>query len=74
MTVTISAFERSMQAQGQQPMMLEKSGGGGGFVSYTAIAPGRGAVVFVAVNRVDFAMFHALVAGANGILSTLVTR
>jgi D-alanyl-D-alanine-carboxypeptidase/D-alanyl-D-alanine-endopeptidase len=55
-------------------MMLEKSGGGGGFVSYTAIAPGRGAVVFVAVNRVDFAMFHALVAGANGILSTLVTR
>lgn len=61
-------------AHGAMPMMLEKSGGGGGFMSYVAIAPGRGAGVFVGVDRLDFAMFAALTAAANDLLANLVTR
>ncbi|MBV8577386.1 MAG: D-alanyl-D-alanine-carboxypeptidase/endopeptidase AmpH [Acetobacteraceae bacterium] len=64
-----------MQApNGVHPMILEKSGGGGGFMSYVAFAPGRDAGVFVAVNRVNFAMFMALAGAANQVLDSLVTR
>ncbi|HEX5325397.1 MAG TPA: D-alanyl-D-alanine-carboxypeptidase/endopeptidase AmpH [Acetobacteraceae bacterium] len=61
-------------ADGPQPMLLEKSGGGGGFMTYVAFAPGRGVGVFVAVDRVDFAMFAALVGAANQLVGELVTR
>jgi D-alanyl-D-alanine-carboxypeptidase/D-alanyl-D-alanine-endopeptidase len=64
-----------MQApSGVQPMILEKSGGGGGFMTYVAFAPGRDAAVFVAVNRVNFAMFMGLASAANQVLDNLVTR
>jgi D-alanyl-D-alanine-carboxypeptidase/D-alanyl-D-alanine-endopeptidase len=64
-----------MQApSGVQPMILEKSGGGGGFMTYVAFAPGRDAAVFVAVNRVNFAMFMGLASAANQVLGNLVTR
>ncbi len=62
------------EGDGVKPTILEKSGGGGGFMTYIVFAPGRGAGVFVAVDRVDFTMFHGLTEGANGILQTLVTR
>ncbi len=61
-------------AHGPAPMMLEKSGGGGGFMTYVVFAPGRGAGVFVAVDRVNFAMFFAMAGAANEILTNLVTR
>lgn len=61
-------------AQGIQPMLLEKSGGGLGFMSYIAFAPGRDVGVFVTVNRADFPMFFALTAAANKLIATLVTR
>ncbi len=61
-------------AHGSVPMILDKSGGGGGFMSYVAFAPGRGAGVFVVVDRVDFAMFLGMVQAADQILGTLVTR
>jgi hypothetical protein len=38
-----------MAANGHTPLIMQKSGGGGGFVSY--IAPGREVGIFVAVNR-----------------------
>lgn len=64
-----------MQAPtGVQPMILEKSGGGGGFMTYVALASGRDAGVFVAVNRVNFGMFRGLASAANQILATLATR
>jgi D-alanyl-D-alanine-carboxypeptidase/D-alanyl-D-alanine-endopeptidase len=64
-----------MQApNGVHPMILEKSGGGGGFMTYVALAPGRHAAVFVAVNRVDFTMFMGLASAANQVLDSLVTR
>ena len=64
----------SVAAQGIMPMLLVKSGGGAGFMSYVAFAPGRGVGVFVAVNRVDFSMFSGLTDGANKLIGNLVTR
>ena len=61
-------------ARGVEPMLLEKSGGGAGFMSYIAFAPGRNAGLFVAVNRVDFPMFFALTDAANKLIANLVTR
>src|SRR5262249_51211657 len=60
--------------EGRWPMIVQKSGGGGGFMTYIAFAPGKDVGVFVAVNRLDFAMFHALTASANNLISNLVTR
>ncbi len=53
---------------------LEKTGGGVGFMSYIAFAPGRNVGVFLAVNRVDFAMFSGLTEAANALIASLVTR
>ncbi len=44
---------------GVRPMLVVKSGGGAGFMSYTAFAPGRGVGIFVAIDRVDFGTFPA---------------
>jgi serine-type D-Ala-D-Ala carboxypeptidase/endopeptidase len=59
---------------GAQPTLLTKSGGGVGFMSYVALAPGRDVGLFVAVNRTDFAMFLGLAGTANMLVSSLVTR
>jgi len=56
------------------PLLLTKSGGGAGFMSYIAFAPGRHVGVFVDVNRVDFGMFKGLAEGANGLIAMLATR
>ena len=55
-------------------MLLVKSGGGAGFMSYVAFAPGREVGVFLAVNRVDFPMFVALTGAVNALIASLVTR
>jgi len=60
--------------EGIRPTLVAKSGGGAGFMSYIAFAPGRGTGLFVAVSRVDFAMFYGLVSAANGLIANLVTR
>jgi serine-type D-Ala-D-Ala carboxypeptidase/endopeptidase len=64
----------AVSADGVQPMLLVKSGGGAGFMSYVAFAPGRGAGVFLAVSRVDFPMFLALTGAVNKLIASLVTR
>jgi D-alanyl-D-alanine-carboxypeptidase/D-alanyl-D-alanine-endopeptidase len=61
-------------AHGGTPMILDKSGGGGGFMTYVAFAPGRRVGVFVAVDRVDFGMFLGLVNAADELLASLTTR
>jgi serine-type D-Ala-D-Ala carboxypeptidase/endopeptidase len=61
-------------ADGAQPLIVQKSGGGLGFMSYLAFAPGRNVGVFVSVNKADFQMFHAMTAAANRLIATLVTR
>jgi serine-type D-Ala-D-Ala carboxypeptidase/endopeptidase len=57
-----------------RPMILQKSGGLAGFMSYTAFAPGRGVGVFVAVNKIDFGMFAGLTAGANELIASLAPQ
>lgn len=42
------------------PLLLGKSGGLGGFMSYVVLAPNRKLGIFVSVSRVDFAMFEGL--------------
>ncbi len=64
----------TVAAQGIEPMLVEKSGGGAGFMSYIAFAPGRDVGVFLAVNRVDFPMFFGLTGAANRLIASLVTR
>jgi serine-type D-Ala-D-Ala carboxypeptidase/endopeptidase len=59
---------------GHRPMILQKTGGLAGFMSYIAFAPGRDVGVFVAVNRIDFAMFSDLTDGANGLIASLATH
>jgi serine-type D-Ala-D-Ala carboxypeptidase/endopeptidase len=57
-----------------QPTLLAKTGGGAGFMSYIAFAPGRGAGVFVVINRTDFGVFKNLVGAVHNLIGTLVTR
>ena len=63
-----------MMPQGPRPFVLQKTGGLQGLMSYVALAPGRGAGVFVAVNRFSFGGFSALAAAANGMLAQIATR
>lgn len=61
-------------AEGIRPMLVAKSGGGVGFMNYITFAPGCNVGLFVAVSRVDFAMFSRLTEAANALIETLVTR
>lgn len=61
-------------AHGPMPALLDKSGGGVGFMSYVVFAPGTGVGVFVVVNKADFAMFEGIAHGANALVATLTTR
>ena len=63
-----------LASDGARPMLVAKSGGGVGFMSYIAFAPGRDVGVFVAVNRTDFGIFTGLVGAANTLIATLATR
>src|SRR5262249_27029546 len=56
---------------GARPALLTKSGGGVGFMSYAALAPGRSVAVFVVVNRADFGMFVPLVQAVNTMVGSL---
>jgi len=64
----------TIASDGIRPLLVAKSGGGAGFMSYIAFAPGRDVGLFVAVNRVDFAMFFGMTTAANGLIANLVTR
>lgn len=59
---------------GIHPTMLAKTGGGVGFMSYVAFAPGRGVGLFLAVNRLDFTMFQGLMDGASHLIASLAPR
>jgi CubicO group peptidase (beta-lactamase class C family) len=61
-------------ADGHRPMILQKSGGLTGFMSYIAFAPSRGVGAFVSVNRVDFGMFDDLTDGVHELIAMLAPR
>ena len=54
-----------------RPMVLQKSGGLAGFMSFMVVAPSRGVGVFIAVNRIDFGMFAGLTEGADDLIASL---
>ena len=64
----------TMAAQGHRPLIVQKTGGLAGFMSYVAFAPGTGVGAFVVVNRVDFAMFGGLADNVNELIAGLVPR
>jgi D-alanyl-D-alanine-carboxypeptidase/D-alanyl-D-alanine-endopeptidase len=63
-----------LAAKGHEPALLAKSGGGAGFMSYIAFAPGRDVGVFVVINRIDFAAFSALTRTTHKLIAALATR
>ena len=56
---------------GKSPAILQKTGGGAGFMSYIALAPGRQIGIFVAVTKVDLEMFTGLTREVNKLVAVL---
>ena len=56
------------------PLLIQKTGGFSGFLSYAVFVPGRGLGAFVVINRMDLAAFMKLLNGVNGMLSALAPR
>ena len=52
-----------LQPSDKHPGVLEKTGGGGGFMSYAALVPGQHIGIFVAVTRVDVPMLQTIAEG-----------
>jgi serine-type D-Ala-D-Ala carboxypeptidase/endopeptidase len=61
-------------ADGHRPMILQKTGGLAGFMTYVAFAPGRDVGAFVAVNQIDFGMFGDLTDNVNELIAMLAPR
>lgn len=60
-----------LAATATHPTLLEKTGGGGGFMTYVVIAPGARVGLFVAINREGYARIQALSARANDLVGAL---
>lgn len=61
-------------AADHRPMILQKSGGLAGFMTYMVFAPSHGVGVFVAVNKIDFGMFAGLTNGADDLIASLAPQ
>jgi D-alanyl-D-alanine-carboxypeptidase/D-alanyl-D-alanine-endopeptidase len=53
------------------PLLLGKSGGIGGFMTYVVLSPNRKLGIFVAASRVNFAMFEGLRSGVRDLAAEL---
>jgi D-alanyl-D-alanine-carboxypeptidase/D-alanyl-D-alanine-endopeptidase len=53
------------------PLLLGKSGGIGGFMTYVVLSPNRKLGIFVAASRVNFAMFEGLRSGVRELAAEL---
>jgi len=51
--------------------VLQKTGGGGGFMNYVILAPTKKLGLFVTVDRVDIPMLRRLTVGANALMTEL---
>ena len=61
-------------AREKRPLILTKSGGIAGFMTYVVLAPTRGVGVFVAVNRLNFPMFEGLTSAVHDLVADLAPR
>ncbi|OON41899.1 D-alanyl-D-alanine-carboxypeptidase/endopeptidase AmpH [Izhakiella australiensis] len=57
-----------------RPGIIEKTGGGGGFITYIAMVPKYNIGVFVVVTRSDLTRFTAMSDGVNDLLTELVNN
>jgi D-alanyl-D-alanine-carboxypeptidase/D-alanyl-D-alanine-endopeptidase len=57
-----------------RPLILAKSGGIAGFMTYVVLAPTHGVGVFVVATRLNFPMFQALTSGAQSLVAELAPR
>lgn len=53
------------------PLLLGKSGGLGGFMTYVVLSPGRKLGIFVVASRVNFGMFEGLRSGVRELAAEL---
>jgi serine-type D-Ala-D-Ala carboxypeptidase/endopeptidase len=51
--------------------VLQKTGGGGGFMNYVVLAPSKRLGLFVTVDRVDIPMLRRLTVRANTLMTEL---
>ena len=56
------------------PMLLGKSGGLGGFMTYVVLSPNRKLGIFVVANRVNFGMFNGIRSGVHELAAELGPR
>ena len=63
-----------VEADGNSPLVLHKSGGRQGMFTYVAIAPTRSVGVFIAINQFSAAGFEAMVHAANELIYQLAPR
>jgi D-alanyl-D-alanine-carboxypeptidase/D-alanyl-D-alanine-endopeptidase len=61
-------------AKGRRPLIPAKSGGIAGFMTYVVLTPTRGVGVFVAANRLNFAVFEGLTSGVRDLVADLAPR
>jgi CubicO group peptidase (beta-lactamase class C family) len=55
----------------RKPLLLGKSGGIGGFMTYVVLSPNRKLGIFIAASRVNFAMFEGLRSGVRELAAEL---
>lgn len=63
-----------IEADGNRPLVLNKSGGRQGMLTYVAIAPTRGVGVFAAMNQFNTGGFVAMVHAVNDLIYQLAPR
>jgi D-alanyl-D-alanine-carboxypeptidase/D-alanyl-D-alanine-endopeptidase len=56
----------------QLPLIIQKTGGGGGFITYIAMVPQRGVGVFIVVTRSELSKFKNMSDGVNELVADLV--
>jgi D-alanyl-D-alanine-carboxypeptidase/D-alanyl-D-alanine-endopeptidase len=52
-------------------LVMQKTGGGGGFMNYVVLAPSRRQGIFVTVSRTDIEMLRRVTRETNALLSEL---
>lgn len=64
----------SLDANGTTPAIIEKTGGGGGFITYVALVPAEKVAVFVALTRTSATKFRAMSDKVNALVAALIAN
>lgn len=64
----------TLAAQGNTPAIIQKTGGGGGFITYVALVPSQKVAVFVALTRTPATKFSAMSDKVNALVAALVAN